>query len=121
MITSTRIAPCGPRSFAKEHAIWAVGAGQIGASLITVEEERVLRAQAPEISIVNGRQVVLAPPLKLKLHVLFAANYGFRGDAHKYLSHVLTYFQAIRSFTQPEDPDLDPAIDRLTIELLSLT
>jgi hypothetical protein len=99
---------------------WAVGSGHIGVSLINVEEERVLREQVPELAYINGRHVVLPPPLKLNLHVLFAANFSRYADSLKYLSHVLTCFQAQRSFTQTEHADLDPRIEKLTVELLSL-
>src|SRR5262245_23329866 len=100
---------------------WAVTQEHIGAALINVEEERILKSQVPETTYVNGRHVVLAPPLKLNLHVLFAANLTHYDQALRYLSYVLTYFQAHPKFTQEECPDLDPRIDKLTIELLSLT
>ncbi|MEP7120319.1 MAG: DUF4255 domain-containing protein [Byssovorax sp.] len=100
---------------------WAIDQDHIGATLINIEEERVLKEQVPETRYVNGRHVVLAPPLRLNLHVLFAANLKQYDQALKYLSYVLTYFQAHPSFTQAEHPDLDPRIDRLVVELLSLT
>lgn len=95
--------------------------GTIGAALINVEEDRILKAQLPEVTYVDGHHVVLTPPLKLNLHVLFAANYTQYDQALKYLSHILTYFQANPKFTQTEHPDLDPRIEKLVVELQSLT
>src|SRR5262245_3549498 len=77
---------------------WAVAQNHIGASLINVEEERVLRAQEPDTAYVNGKHLVLPPPLKLNLHVIFAANLTQYDQALKYLSYVLTYFQAHPKF-----------------------
>jgi hypothetical protein len=61
------------------------------------------------------------PPLKVNLHVLFAANLQQYDQALKYLSLVLSYFQSHPSFTPTEYPDLDPNIDKLALELVSLT
>jgi hypothetical protein len=99
---------------------WAVKEDHLGAALVNVEEERTLRSQRPETVLVNGSQVVLEPPLKLNLHVIFAASFQRYDHALHYLSHVLTFFQARPVFTQDRYPDLDPQIERLTAELLSL-
>lgn len=99
---------------------WAVKEDHIGVALINVEEERTVRAQRPETVLVNGSQVVLEPPLKLNLHVLFAAHFQRYDHALHYLSHVLTFFQARPSFTQDRYPDLDPMIERLNVELMTL-
>ena len=95
--------------------------GAIGAALINVEEDRILKAQVPEPTYVDGRHVLLTPPLKLNLHILFAANFPTYDVSLKYLSHILTYFQANPKFTQSEQPDLDPRIEKLVVELQSLT
>ncbi len=100
---------------------WAVEVDHLGASLLSVEEERVMRSPLPESRLVNGRHVVLAPELRLNLHVLFAANFQKYDQALKYLSHVLTYFQAHSSFTRDDSPDLDPQIGKLVVELQSMT
>lgn len=99
---------------------WAVKEDHVGAALVNVEEERALKSQRPETVFINGANVVLEPALKLNLHVLFAANFQRYDHALHYLSHVLTFFQAHPSFTQDRYPDLDPQIERLNVELLSL-
>jgi hypothetical protein len=64
---------------------------------------------------------VLEPELKLNLYVLFAANFKKYEEALKYISYVLTYFQAHPAFTSVEYPALDPRIEKLTAELQSLS
>jgi len=99
---------------------WAVKEDHIGAALVNVEEERALKNQRPETVFVNGANVVLEPALKLNLHVVFAANFQRYDHALHYISHVLTFFQSHPSFTQDRYADLDPQIERLNAELLSL-
>ena len=100
---------------------WAVKEDQIGAALINLEEERVVKSQLPETTYVDGRNVVLQPGLKLNLHVLFAAYFKRYDEALRYLAYVLTYFQSHPAFTPDQYPGLDPRIDKLTAELQSLT
>jgi hypothetical protein len=100
---------------------WSSGPNAIGLALVNVEEDRVLKGQIPETTIVDGRHVLVPPPLKLNLTVLFAADFEQYDFALKYLSHVLTYFQAHPKFAQSDHPDLDPRIEKLVVELQSLT
>ena len=99
---------------------WVVPEDHIGVSLLNVDEERVMKAQLPEAIFVNGRQVMLEPEIKLNLDVLFAANFKQYPQALKYLSRVITFFQAHPRFASEDYPALDPAIDRLIPELRSL-
>jgi hypothetical protein len=99
---------------------WAIPENHIGVSLVNVDEERVLKAQLPEPTYVNGRQVMLEPPVKLNLDVLFAANFKAYSQALKGLSRVMTFFQAHPRFVSAEYPSLSPAIERLVPELRSL-
>ena len=91
----------------------------IGASLINIEEERIVKTHLPQHAYVNGQHVLSEPELKLNLYLLFAANFKIYEEALKYLSHILTYFQGHPSFTQGEFPGLDPRIEKLTLELQS--
>jgi hypothetical protein len=100
---------------------WAIGVDHLAAALINVEEERILKAHLPEPAFVDGRHVILEPPLKLNLHVLFAAHFQKYDQALKYLAHVLTFFQSHLTFPSDQYPGLDPRIARLNVELLSPT
>src|SRR5688572_16851624 len=59
--------------------------------------------------------------LKLNLHVLFAAKFQKYDEALRSLSSVLTFFQSRPVFSASSYPGLDPRIERLTVELESMT
>jgi uncharacterized protein DUF4255 len=99
---------------------WAVKQDHVGATLVHIEEERTLKTQLPETTLVNGNQVTLEPALRLNLHVLFAAYFQQYNQALQYLSHVVTFFQAHPSFTPERYPGLDARVQRLSGELLPL-
>jgi hypothetical protein len=100
---------------------WAIKDDHVGAVLIHVDEERVMRAQLPETVVSGGKHLVLEPKLKLNLHVLFAAKFQKYDEGLRSLSLVLTYFQSHPTFTPDTYPGLDPRLERLTVELQSLT
>jgi hypothetical protein len=100
---------------------WAIAENKLGVSLLNVEEERVLKTHLPETTYVNGRHVVLEPPLKLNLSIAIAANFKAHDEAWRHISLALTYFQAVSTFSPEKHPDLDPRIEQLNLELLSLS
>ncbi|RVT48946.1 DUF4255 domain-containing protein [Rubrivivax albus] len=87
--------------------------------MFQVEEERALRSQLPERTLVGGREVSLPPPLRLNLVLLFAGRFQQYGTAMRTLSHLMAFFQARPVFSAAESPDLPPGVERLTMELLS--
>lgn len=93
----------------------------LGAALVNIDEERVLKSHQPDTVLINGRQVVLQPELKLNLTILIAANFTTYEIALRQLSWVLTFFQSRPGFTRDRYPALDPRIERFTVELQSLT
>jgi hypothetical protein len=100
---------------------WAIKDDHIGASLVLVEEDRVMKSQVPETVFAGGKQVILEPRLKLNLHIVFAAKFQKYDEGLRSLSLVLTYFQSHPTFTPDTYPGLDPRIERLTAELQSLS
>lgn len=100
---------------------YAFDIDSICCSIINIEEERILKSHLHDYTTVNGQHVILEPELRLNLHVLFAANFTHYDQALKYISYVMTYFQAHPVFTSNQCPGLDPGIGKLTAELLSLT
>lgn len=88
-------------------------------SVLSIEEDRVLRSQAPEYTLVNGQHVQVQPDLRVNLLIVVAANFRHYDQSLKYLSHVLTFFQACPKFTPTTHPALDASIERLTLELQS--
>lgn len=100
---------------------WAVKDDHVGLALLNIEEERVFKGQLPETVYSNGKHVVLEPRLRLNLHVIFAAKFQRYDESLRSLSLVLRFFQSHPTFTTATHPGLDPQIERLTVELQSLT
>jgi Pvc16 N-terminal domain len=88
---------------------WATAADNIGLTLVNVEEERIMRSQVPAHAYVNGKHVVLQPELKLNLTSL------------RFLSNLMTFFQAHPAFAPGAYPGLDPGIETLVVEMLALS
>lgn len=93
----------------------------LGTTIINIEEERVLRGQSRESSLVAGRLVTTEPPLRLNLHLMFVANFRLLDQGLKYLSLVVGCFQAQPIFRPSTHPALDATILQLSPELQSLT
>lgn len=100
---------------------WAIKDDHVGAALIQLEEDRILKSHLPETVTAGGRHVVLEPRLKLNLHVLFAAKFQKYEEGLRSLSSVLTFFQSHPAFTPDSHPALDPRVERLTAELQTLS
>lgn len=98
---------------------WAIKDDHVGASLIHIEEDRVMKSHLPEATLADGKHVVLEPRLKLNLHVIFAARFQKYNEGLRSLSLVLTYFQSHATFTPSAYPGLDSRIERLSVELQS--
>jgi hypothetical protein len=109
------------RRIVEDSGKYAVENGVIGLSVINIEEERTVKTHEPAYVYVDGQHVVRQPELKLNLYIMFAANLKEYADALKYLSYLLTFFQAHGSFTSEEFPGLDSRIEKLTLELQSLS
>ena len=95
--------------------------GAITALLISVEEENVLRAANPYVSVgPNGAPQRVNPDVRLNLFVLFVAHYKRYEDGLRYLSWVIQFFQSHRRFDHRTAPSLSEEIDHLSIELVTL-
>jgi len=123
--TASSVVQVVPGGLADDAGKWAVKEGAIGLALVNVEEERALRSQLPDRVFLNGSHIVRPPELKLNLHVVFAVRPNSSPNPNpyvqslRYLSYVLTYFQAHPVFTPDEYPALDAGVAKLTMELLS--
>ena len=108
-----------PGSVVDDNGKWAVADGSIGLSVVNVEEERVVRSQAPDRVLLDGNLVSVQPGLRINLQLLFASRHNNYEHALRYLSYVLMFFQAHPSFTPEEYPALDPDLRKLSLELLN--
>jgi hypothetical protein len=98
----------------------AITKGTVGLALINIEEERATRAQLPERVLLHGREMTLAPELRLNLTLLAAADMSDYDTTLKALSQVLTFFQSHPVFTVDDYPGLDPRIGQLSVDMLSV-
>lgn len=117
--TASSVVQVVPGGLTDDSGKWAVADGTIGLALVNVEEERVLRSQVPERIPRNGSHIVRSPELKLNLQLVFAVRHNSYEHALRYLSYVLTFFQAHPVFRPEEFPGLAAGIEKLTLELIS--
>lgn len=64
----------------------------------------------------------MAPPVRVSLHIVFAANFpdpNYR-EALRFISLVLEFFQGHGTFDRSNAPGLPPGLDKLTFELADL-
>lgn len=90
-------------------------------SLLHLEEERVMQGRLPEHTLLAGRYTVAPPELRLNLHVLLVANFRQYDEALRHLSMGVQYLHENPVFMADAYPDLGEGVDRLTVELLSLS
>jgi len=99
---------------------WAIPEDQLGVALLNVEEERTLKSQLPQAAFLDGRHVLREPEIKLNLQIMFAAYFKSYDQGLKQLSYVLTFFQSHPVFTRERYPGLDPRIQKLGVDLMTL-
>ena len=89
--------------------------------LINVEEEGHLRP-ADRFSRVsdNGKREIVFPDVRLNLYMLLVSNFYDYTDALYYLGLIVKFFQTNPVLDRKEIPEIDHAIDKLTIELITL-
>jgi hypothetical protein len=67
----------------------------------------------------NGQFAVVQPPLYINIYLMFMAN--FTGptypDGLEAISRVISFFQQTPWLTRANAPDLDPELDKITMEL----
>ncbi|WP_077000838.1 DUF4255 domain-containing protein [Variovorax sp. KK3] len=102
-----------------ERGNWVGPMDTLRVTLFQIDEERVLRAQMPERTVVAGREVMLPPPIKLNLVLLLSARYQQYAQALRTLSHTMAFFQARPVFTPADSPALPDNLERLSIDLVT--
>ncbi len=66
---------------------------------------------------------IVRPPIYINLHLMFMANFSGKNyaDGLAAISRIISFFQQNPSFTQTNAPDLQPGIDKLTMDIENLT
>jgi len=88
--------------------------------LVNVERDATARHTADLRG--GGVAVATFPPVSLNLYVMVAAHFtdGNYGEALKFLSHAVGFFQSHPVLDRSNTPDLDPRIERLVLEIENL-
>lgn len=91
--------------------------------LVGVEKEAASRSKTPLLDAGFARSANSAPPLHLNLYLMLAANFNGANysDALTLLSASISFFQRNPLFTHQNLPDLDPAIERLALDMENLS
>jgi hypothetical protein len=96
----------------------------LGLTLVNIEEETVGKAQTPYKKNDNDSIYIVNPEIKLNLYLLFTANFGDNENGYKeslkFLSYVISFFQAKNFFNHQNSPDLDERIEKLILSLYTL-
>jgi hypothetical protein len=97
----------------------------LGIVLVNLEEEKTLRNQGVLQQGDDGKYKKINPEINLNLFILIAANFGDKENDYreslKFLSYVAAFFQSRNVFSPLTHPTLDAAINRLVVELVSLS
>lgn len=93
----------------------------LGLSLVNVEEERILRNQAPQVRRDGSDLALSGATMKLHLYLLVSSHFGDYTDALRFLSYTLSFFQTKAVFTPQNAPTMPAGMDQLNVALHSLT
>lgn len=105
-----------------------IGYGKLGCALVSMEEERTMKANRPVTRIDGQYSLLQNPEIRLNLYLLFAANpMGAGGSdpstyeqALQMLSYTVMFFQGKNEFTPDNSPSMDPALKLLRLELYTV-
>ncbi|MCC6411360.1 MAG: DUF4255 domain-containing protein [Saprospiraceae bacterium] len=96
--------------------------------LVNVEEDRISKSHDIYRKQPNGTVEVARREVRLNMYVLFVAHFPSSNaqqsryhDALKALSNVIGFFQSKNFFDTKNTPALDARVDKLLIELFSMT
>ena len=100
-------------------------ATDLSMTLVNIEEEKVLKNQPHYRETPQGTIAKINPEIMVNLYVLFTANFGddelgYR-ESLKFISYIIGFFQARNVFTPKRYPTLDPSIEKLLVEMYSMS
>jgi hypothetical protein len=90
--------------------------------VVNIERESLPFRSSNSVPVGAERVVVSNPPVFLNLYLMVASNFPGKNylEALKFLSNAIRFFQARASFDHRNTPDLDPGIEKLTLEIENL-
>lgn len=104
-----------------EQGVMKIPTDTVGLSLINIEEERVLKTQGRVMKRENGHVNFFNPEIRINAYILFAANFAGYAEGLKFLSMIISFFQAKNVFNHTNAPGLDPEMEQLVVDLYSMT
>ncbi len=99
---------------------YAIPDNGLGITLVNIEEERVLKPQNSTVVSRDGRVAHVNPEIRLNLYVLVAANFQNYPTGLEFLTGAMRFFQVKSVFTRENTPTLNPAIEKLIVELFTM-
>lgn len=89
--------------------------------LVNIEEEKVLRMNDRyEGSLRNGKRTDINPSIRVNMLILFVSKFSNYEQSLKFLSLIIKCFQNTPVFNHENTPTLNPEIERLRMELVTL-
>ncbi|MBE7170252.1 MAG: DUF4255 domain-containing protein [Williamsia sp.] len=99
----------------------SIPVNKVAPILVNVEEDKSLRqADRFEGKIANGLKTHINPTICINLLVLFVCRFADYKQSLRSLSLIIKFFQRNQLLDHSNTPELDPEIDRLKIELITL-
>lgn len=96
--------------------------GAVSALLVNVEVDHSLPQADPfRRSLPDGTVIPVSPEIRLNLSVLFVARFKQYEHGLARLSAIIEYFQNHRFFDHTNSADLDPRLERLVVEMVTLS
>jgi hypothetical protein len=97
------------------------GENKVVITLVNIEKE--ITGSGSGARMAGGMSTGQSTALNINLYVLFSAYFkpGNYGEALRFLSFVIAYFQYKNVFTRANTPQLDAGIDKLIFEMAAIT
>ncbi|MDE1150368.1 MAG: DUF4255 domain-containing protein [Azospirillaceae bacterium] len=91
-------------------------------TVYNITHETVIASYTAAQPGTGGSFAVVQPPLYIDLHLIFMANFTDRNYAEGLaaISRTIAFFQQNPWFTHATTPQLDPVVDKVTLEFTSL-
>ena len=96
--------------------------GAVTALLVNIEQERIQRAPDRYYrTLPDGSSERVNPEIRINLYILFVAHFKQYEQGLDYLALIIQYFQGNTVIDRSNAPELDPRLDKLTFELITLS
>jgi hypothetical protein len=88
-------------------------------TLVNIEEDKASR-NPQHFRRIDDQIIYRNPSIQLNLYGLFSAHTATYSTALEIVAYIIQCFQAQKTFESQSDPNLDPQIGKLTVDLFSL-